>query len=152
MSSDDLTSYVEENFAPNPGKKLREAVSDAVTFIHSMEINQAIATVTLEQLMGDQIKRNGESARSNAAQYDPYTYSPNKKEGASKEEEARANFLGGTDLNRPTKLDRVLAVANTIVGVIDEIKKLSPTEVSGAMAYSDVADVGSPEDEIDELA
>jgi len=146
MSDDDLTGYVDQNLEPSSGKKLREAVADAFSFIRSAELNQAMATVTLEQLMGDQINRNGESDRSNAAQYDPYSYNPKAVEDSGKKRVERANFLGGTDTNRPTKLDRVLAIINALSGVIDEIKKQEPIAVASPQEYTDVADVAAPEE------
>lgn len=146
MSEESLTAYVDQNLEPKPSKRLREAIADAFTFIRSQELNQAIATVTLEQLMGDQINRNGESERSNAAKYDPYSYDPKARESASKEKVKRANFLGGADTNRPTKLDRVLAITNALEKVIDEIKTQQPLDVAKPEEYTDVADVAAPEE------
>jgi len=143
MSDDDLTGYVDSNLAPSTGKRLRDAVADAFTFIRSAELNQAIATVTLEQLMGDQIIRNGESSRSNSAQYDPYSYSAKAVEDASKAEQPRANFLGGSDTGRPTKLDRVLAITNSLKAVIKEVKEQQPVDVATTEEYTDVADVAT---------
>lgn len=150
MSTDDLTSFVEANLEPDHGKKLRAAVADAYSFIRSMEANAAIATVTLEQLMGDQILRNGESERSNKSKYDPYSYDPTEDEAASEEPVKRANYPSGSDTERPTKLDRVLAIVNNIKDVVSQIKELDPTEVEGEEAYSDVADVAMPEDGTEE--
>lgn len=148
MSS--YTIYVEgqegEESNSSPSRKLREVVAEAFTFVRSMEANQAFATVTLEQLMGDQIARNGESDQSNAAQFDPYSYDPQQQEEDSSEAE-RANFLGGSDTNRPTKLDRILAITNSISGVVEEIKSLEPIEVADAEEYTDIADVAAPEEE-----
>lgn len=144
--SDGLTSYVDQNLEPKPGKRLREAVADAFTFIRSQELNQAIATVTLEQLMGDQINRNGESERSNASKYDPYSYDPKARESASKSKVPRANILGASDTNRPTKLDRVLAITNVLEKIIDEIKAQQPLDVAKPEEYTDVADVAAPEE------
>ena len=145
MSDESLSTSIDENMASKPGKRLREAVADAYAFIRSQELNQAIATVTLEQLMGDQINRNGESERSNASKYDPYSYSPEAYEKASASKVARANFLGGSDTNRPTKLDRVLAITNALGKVIDEIKSKQPLDVAKPEEYTDVADVAVPE-------
>lgn len=146
MSDDSLTLYADQNLEPTPSKRLRDAVADAFTFIRSQELNQAIATVTIEQLMGDQIDRNGESERSNASQYDPYSYEPKAKEKASSEKVVRANFLGGSDTNRPTKLDRLLAIINVLSGVIDDIKAGKPLDVANAEDYTDVADRATPEE------
>ena len=146
MSDDSLTTYVEQNQEPKPSRRLREAVADAYVFIRSQELNQAIATVTLEQLMGDQINRNGESERSNAAKYDPYSYDPSTTESGSKSKVTRANFLGGVDTNRPTKLDRVLAITNALEKVVEDIKKQEPLDVANGEEYTDVADVAAPEE------
>lgn len=146
MSDDSLTAFVEENLEPSTSKRLRDAVADAFTFIRSAEANSAFATVTLEQLMGDQIQRNGESERSNAAQYDPYSYNPKAVEEAGKSLVERANFLGGSDTNRPTKLDRLLAIMNEIDSIVDEVKSQDPVAVAAPEEYTDVADVAAPED------
>ena len=108
---------IEEGAEATTSRQIREVISDAYAFIMGAEANKAIATVTLEDLMEDQIKRNGESAKSNASQYNPYSYD-SKDEPAGQEPETRANFPGGADLTvvtidgeevqaRPTKLDRV---------------------------------------------
>lgn len=144
MSSDDLTGIVQENLEPSAGKRLRAAVNDAFAFIRSAEVNAAIASVTLEQLMGDQILRNGESERSNAAKYDPYSYNPGEDEAAGDEPLKRATLPSGVDTERPTKYDRVLAIVNVLSDVIAEIKKLEPVAVYEAEEYVDVADVAAP--------
>lgn len=147
MSSDDLTGIVQENLEPSAGKRLRAAVADAFTFIRSAEVNAAIATVTLEQLMGDQILRNGESERSNAAKYDPYSYNPEDDEAAGDEPLKRATLPSGVDTERPTKFDRVLAIVNSLSDVISEIKELEPIAVHAPEDYTDVADVAAPEED-----
>jgi hypothetical protein len=147
MSEKDLTISVAENLKPSTSKKLREAVADAFVFIRSAEANQAIATVSLEQLMGDQIIRNGESERSNASQYDPYSFNPKKKESASSKAQPRANFLSATDTNMATKLDRLLAITNNIEKIVSEIKRMQPVDVASAEEYTDVADVAAPTDD-----
>jgi len=144
MSADDLTSVVQENLEPSAGKRLRAAVNDAFAFIRSAEVNAAIGTVTLEQLMGDQILRNGESARSNAAKYDPYSYSPEDDEAAGNEPLKRATLPSAVDTERPTRYDRVLAIVNVLSDVVQEIKELEPVAVYEAEEYADVADVAAP--------
>jgi len=155
MSKDDLNNaYVGEghglfgeNSKPDPGRKLREVVADAYAFVRSAEANAAIASVTLDQLIEDQILRNGESARSNKSKYDPYSYDAAEDEPASDEPVKRANFPGGSDTERPTKLDRVLAIVNSIGDVVSEIMKMEPSEVAEKETYSDIADVAMPEEE-----
>jgi len=146
MSEDDLQITADENLEPTPGKRLRAAVADAFSFIRSAEANAAMATVTLEQLMGDQIERNGESERSNKAKFDPYSYNPEQDEEAGKEPIKRATLPSGVDTQRPTKLDRVLAIVNTLDGVIEEIKALKPLEVAEMDEYVDKADIAAPEE------
>jgi len=147
MSKDDLTGYIDENLETIPAKKLQAVISDAYTFIRSAEANSAIATVTLEQLIGDQILRNGDSERSNKAKYDPYSYDSSEEEAASQEPVNRANYPGGADTQRPTKLDRLLAIVNNVEDVVSQIKKMEPADVISDEAYSDVASVAMPEEE-----
>lgn len=147
MSDDDLTGFVEENLEPSAGKRLRAAVSDAFAFIRSAEVNAAIGSVTLEQLMGDQIERNGESKRSNAAKFDPFSYTPEDDEAAGDEPLKRATLPSGVDTQRPTKLDRVLAIVNNLSDVIEEIKGLEPVEVAELEEYTDIAEVAAPEED-----
>lgn len=118
-------------------KKVREVLADAYSFVRSMEANASFATVTIEELMGDQIKRNGESSASNASQYDPYNYNTKKTSPASAEEAKRANFLGGSDLLRPTKLDRVLAIQNSLNSLISDLKKSEPADVGEFVASAE---------------
>ena len=126
----------DEGAETTPGRRLRAAISDAFAFIRSAEANQAFATVTLEELMNDQINRNGDSDRSNAAQYDPYSYDPEKVEPSSAEPAERANFLGGADTGRPTKLDRVLALVNSIEDIVKQIKDKEPVDVADPEEYT----------------
>jgi len=153
MSQDDLTSFVEsgngifdDNSEPIPAKKLQAVVADTYAFIRSVEANDAIASVTIEQLMGDQILRNGDSERSNKSKYDPYAYDSAEDEEASAEPVNRANYPGGSDTQRPTKLDRVLGIVNNLEDVISQIKEMEPADVISDEAFVDVADVAMPEE------
>ena len=146
MAVDIVSQEVEESLEPKTYRKLRDVVADAYAFIRSVEANQAFATVTLEDLMRDQINRNGESARSNAAQYDPYSYDPVKGTPAGLEPGTRANFLGAADTGNPTKLDRILAIMNTLTATILDIKALTTIEVADAGAYTDNASIAAPDD------
>jgi hypothetical protein len=101
-----------------------------------MEVNSAFATVTIEELMGDQIRRNGESKTSNASQYNPYSYDETKTKPVGKEPPKRVNFLGGSDTYRPTKLDRILAIQNEISTAITELKKTKPEDLATTEEYS----------------
>jgi len=121
-------------------QRVRAILSDAFAFIRSVEANQAFATVTLEQLITDQINRNGDSDRSNASQYDPYSYNGDKVEPASVEPVERANFLGGSDTARPTKLDRVLSLVNSISDVVDQLLETPPVDVASPEEYTGSAE------------
>jgi len=146
VSENDLSFSIKDNTKPSASKRLTQAVGDAFAFIRSAEANAALATVTLEQLIGDQVNRNGESQRSNSAKYDPYSYDPDKKAAASSTPLKPANIPSGSDTSRPTKLDSVLAIKNTLSDVIKEIKDLQPVDVATPTEYTDTADVAAPED------
>lgn len=145
MSVDLVIAQVDSSLKPSAEKKLRDVVADAYSFIRGAEANQAFATVTLDTLIGEQIKRNGESSRSNSAQYDPYSYDPAKPGPSGLAPATRANFLGASDTEGPTKLDRVLAIQNNIVDTITQIKGLQLVDVADAKAYNDAAALASPE-------
>ena len=122
---------------PKPARRLRAAVNDAFTFVRSAEANKALATVSLEDLIGEVIARYGESSTSNASQYNPYSFDPSKKEEAPAGEQAteRSNFIGGFALDRPTKLDRLLALENELGDIIEQIKTMETVEVADAAEY-----------------
>lgn len=118
------------------GKNVKALLADAMTFVRSAEANQALASVTLEQLMGDQITRNGDTAGANKSQYNPYSYDPDKVPVASEEPKTVANYLGVSDTGGPTKLERVLAIQNELASTITELKKIDPAEVADPQEYA----------------
>jgi len=116
-------------FAQDPTQRIIAVIGDAFAFVRSREANKALATVTLEELIEDQIKRNGESNTSRANAFTPYSYTPSKDQPAGTEA-PRANFASGVDasftageVSQPTKLDFILAVQNELTAVIKEIKE-----------------------------
>jgi len=121
--SDNLGQTLPNKTVPSVSRKLRAVLADAFAFVRSVESNRALQTVTLDQLINDQIRRNGDTSRSNAAQYNPYSHDPEKVEAASAEPPKRGNFLGGADTERPTKLDRILALKEEIGATVEEVKK-----------------------------
>jgi len=131
---------------PKPARRLRVAVSDAFAFVRSAEANKALATVTLEDLIGEVIARYGESDGSNASQYNPYSFDPSTSEEAPAGEQTteRSNFIGGFSLDRPTKLDRLVALENELGAIIEEIKSKEPIEVADADEYADGDDESPP--------
>ena len=141
-----MAAVVDEVAAQEKNKRLRrvfEVISDAFSFVRSAESNAALATVTLEELIGDQIKRNGESAKSNANQFTPYSYESDKESPAG-EEAPRANFLGGSDTSRPTKIDFILAVQNELTAVIEDVKANPPDVVD----YTEAVEKGFAEEDV----
>jgi hypothetical protein len=145
MSIDAVDPDVQENLAPSISRKLIEVVADAYSFIRSAEANAAFATVTLEALMTDQINRNGESAKSNASQYNPYAFDPSAPAPAGVMPSQPTNFLGSSDTGLPTKIDRITAIKNALTAVIQEIKLMPPVDVANAKEYTDQLTVGLPQ-------
>lgn len=113
-------------------RTIRKALSDVFTFVRSQEANKSIQAVTFAQLISEQIDRNGDTDRSNAAQYNPYSFEPGALEPATSRPLTRANYLSGTDTNNPTKLDRVLAIQNTLSALVDQVKAMPLDEVTSA--------------------
>lgn len=140
--ADEIVQHVEENEEPASHKQFRRVLSDAFAFIRSVEANTAFASVSLEDLMEQQIARNGETAKSNAAQNNPYSYDPENPAPDGLEPAPRANFLGASDLGRPTKIDTILALKNELSDIIKEIKEKEPVEVADADTYSESAEIG----------
>jgi hypothetical protein len=145
--TDDLHLIVESDEEdPKPARRLRAAVSDAFAFVRSVEANKALATVTLEDLIGEVISRYGESDSSNASQYNPYSFDPSKSEEkpAGEQTTERVNFIGGFPLDRPTKLDRLAALDSELGAIIKEIKTMETIEVADADEYTDADDESPP--------
>jgi hypothetical protein len=144
MSTEDLPVYadpaVQANQEPKKYLQLRAIISDAYAFVRSVEANQAFATVTIEALIDDQIKRNGESTDSNAAQFNPYSYDPNEQSPAGLEPNEPANFLGGTDTGLPSKLDWLTAIENELGNAIEQIK-VDPIDVAEPEEYTEQAEL-----------
>jgi hypothetical protein len=142
--ADNITHYINKSLTPKTDRKLRSVLADAYTFVRSAEANKAFSTVTLEELMGDQIKRNGESKLSNANRYNPYSYDPKKPPVLGTQPQEKTNLLGGSDTGRPTKLDYLLAIKNELTDAITSIKSLPPSDVADAREYTDGVEAGPP--------
>jgi hypothetical protein len=123
--------------ALNPDKKkqlkaMRLVIADAFTFVRSQEANQAIAGVSLDQLIAEQIARNGESDPSAKSVYSPYDYatSPDAEEPSSTSaSEVSPAFSTGIDTTTPTKLDRLEAVKGSLNEAINSFASLDDQEV-----------------------
>lgn len=114
-----------ETISEIPSQAIHRVLSDAFSFIRGVEANQALAAVTLEELMEDQIQRNGQTTKANASQYNPYSYNPDKVQPASQTSAEIANFSGGSDTGGPTKLERILVLKNTLSDVVNTVKNSS---------------------------
>lgn len=149
-----MPGEIDDDLAQNESnQKLRrvlEVISDAFAFVRSAEANAALATVTLEGLINDQILRNGETAKSKANQFTPYSYedkeTPAGDQSEAPEDLALANTAGGSDTTRPTKIDFILAVQNELSAVIEEIKA-NPSTVED---YTEALEHGYAEADVTE--
>jgi hypothetical protein len=121
-------------------RRIRQALSDTFTFVKSREVNLALSAVTLEQLVAEQIGRNGETALSNASQFNPYAFTPGQTRPASQQPITQANYVSGTDASRPTKLDQIIAIQNELSALIEEIKALPPDEVNAPGVDEDTSE------------
>jgi hypothetical protein len=143
-----MPAEIDDDLAQNEkNQKMRrvlEVISDAFAFVRSAESNAALATVTLEQLINDQILRNGETAKSKANQFTPYNY--DDKETPAGEAAVLVNTAGGSDTTRPTKIDFILAVQNELSAVIEEIKA-NPSTVED---YTEALEHGYAEEDVTE--
>jgi len=113
---------------------IRMLFGDAFAFVQSMKVNQTLSTVTLDQLIDEQIKRNGESSRSQKSKYDPYNFKSEVDSPAGLTTEPADSFqlsnpVSGTNLSNPTKLDRLLAISSAIESVVNEIMKEKPSDL-----------------------
>lgn len=109
------------------------------TFVRSQEANRAVQSVTFNQLLAEQLQRNGETERLNKAANNPYSLDPDKIEPATSIPLARANFLSGTDTGNLTKLDRVVYLKNAISDLVDTVKGIDPEEIVNADLTDDTA-------------
>ena len=149
--SDKTADDVQEKEKSKVAHKFVEIIGDAFAFVRSAEANAALATVTLEALIHDQIIRNGESDTSKSNEFTPYSHDPDKQKPAGTEA-PRANFASGVDVSvddsdksvRPTKLDFIRAVQNEMTAVIKEIKASPPSDAE----YTESVEKGFAEEDI----
>lgn len=142
---DKITYVIQEKLEPDTKRKVRAVIAEAFASIRSSAVNDALATVTFENLMGEQITRNGDSDKSKASKYNPYAYDPQAPLPAGVEPGKPANYAGGTDTGRPTKIDRIVALQNEIGKVVDQVLKAPMVEIADASEYS-----GDDEPDIEE--
>jgi hypothetical protein len=123
-------------------KKLRTVINDGFTFVRSYETSRALGAVTIEDLINEQIARNGETEKSKKNKYDPYEEIEVASENTPVVTEGKevGNFVSGTESTNPTKMDRLLAMKNAMTATIDLIKSYDPTEIADIETYDDAAE------------
>ena len=109
-------------------RRFMRVISDTYAFVQSQEANKAISSVTLEQLVSEQIKRNGDPVDSRVNTYTPYSFDPAESGAASELGLQRANFIGGADINQGTRFDRLVQLRRELDSTIDQIQKIDPSE------------------------
>jgi hypothetical protein len=125
---------------PEIERRVQAVLADTYTFVRSMEVNKGVSEITVEQLISDQIKRNGDIDAANKSQYNPYEYDPSKKQPSGLTPEEPANYLGGSDIRRPSKLARLLAMKNTLQKTIESLKKIEPMALADQKEMSDASE------------
>jgi hypothetical protein len=135
--ADRIKYVIQESLEPDPKRKVRAVLAEAFASIRSSAVNDALATVTFETLMGEQILRNGESDKSKASEYNPYAYDPAEPLPVGIQPGKPANYAGGSDTNRATKIEQIKALQNEIDAVVDQVLNTPMVEIADASEYSD---------------
>lgn len=121
-------------------RAMRRVIADAFTFVRSQEANQAIATVTLDQLMAEQIARDGESDGSQQSTFAPYSFDTSSESEEEASTDAAAigpAFVTGATIDSASKLDRLEAIKNSLSDAIKNLKEISPEDVAELEEYSE---------------
>lgn len=125
-------------------RKIRAILGDSHTFVRSMEANRDLESVTMEDLMEEQIQRNGEQDGSNLKEFNPYAYEPGEATPSGNDPPRIGNFVSGTDAANPTKLDRVTALENVISATVSQLKEMEPEDIADVEDYIDAEDEVPP--------
>lgn len=108
-------------------RRFTRIIADAYAFVQSQEANKAISAVTYEQLVSEQISRNGDPLDSRTNANTPYSFDPTETIAASDDGLGRANFIGGSDIRQGTRLDRLTQLRRELDGAIDQIQEIDPS-------------------------
>lgn len=117
-------------------QQLQLVLADAQTFVVSQQVNRAFATLTPEHLIQEAIARNGTSGLADQTKFDPYSVDFFQGEPASGAPPAslrpvsNGNFVSGTDVRLPTKIDSIRAIAAQLDSVIEAVKASELNELS----------------------
>jgi hypothetical protein len=127
-------------------RRVKELLGDAFAFVRSAELNKAMSAVTIDDLIVDQIKRNGETATINKYSFNPYSYNPAAAPPAGLIPEGAANFLSGADTRRATKLELITALNNEIVLLVDEMLRTPVQQLVDTDDYIEILSDVLPEE------
>jgi len=127
-------------------RKVKELLGDAFAFVRSAELNKAISSITIEELMDDQIKRNGETAAVSKYGFNPYSYDPAAPPPEGVLPEGPANFLSGADTRRATKLEAMTALHNEIILLVDEMLRTPVQQLVDTDDYLEILSDATPEE------
>lgn len=122
-----------------PFWEVRALLADSFRFVQSAEANRALASVTLDDLIVDQIARNGDSDSANSSQYSPYAITESEETPAT-EDLPRVDYIIGVAGDSATKMDRLMAIKNSLSAMVEELKKIPPNEVASEEDYTDAAE------------
>lgn len=114
-------------------RRLRAILNDAFAFVRAYEATQVIYEATLEDLMAEQIARNGSSEVSAKEKYNPYAIPTAEADEASSgstpevsDYQTTGVYISGTELSNPTKMDRLMALKNEIDAAVQSAKEFVP--------------------------
>lgn len=121
-------------------RAMRLLIADAFSFVRSQEINQALASVTLDQLMSEQIARNGESSDSERSVYNPYAYdtkADSETPASTGSSLVSPSFVTGVSAQAtedgkvitPSKLARLEAIKATLNEAINSYAEVTQTSL-----------------------
>lgn len=110
----------------------RAVLNDAFAFVRGYKVNELMRGVTLDVLMAEQIARDGEGP----SQYDPYAGS-GLPSGSTVSQSKPANYVSGTNITNPTKLDRLSALSNVIENTVSAIRNTDPADMQTKDEYWD---------------
>jgi hypothetical protein len=114
-------------------RRLRAILNDAFAFVRGYEATETIAQVTLEDLIAEQVARNGSSEASNKEKYNPYAIPTAEEDEANsgttpevEDYQTTGVFVSGTEISNPTKMDRLVALSNEIEAAVKSAKEFVP--------------------------
>lgn len=111
-------------------KRIRATIGSVYAFVQSREVNRALSSVSIEQLMVEQILRNGST--DNAKKYETSssaTTDENNRTPATQVPINTSNFVSGTDAYSASKIEQLNSLQSELNGLIDVIKNIDPIQI-----------------------